>query len=138
MTGLTHGADVERLREIAVMMRGQGARVQEVGEELGPLSAMLQESWGGPDAEYLLSQVQMLRPVVANTGATLVAWADGLSVQADQQVAGSGEGGDGGAGAGAQSPGRARDLAEGIGRSLGLDRLHGGRDDASPWAQDSA
>lgn len=132
MTGLTHGADVERLREIAVMMRGQGARVQEVSEELGPLSAMLQESWGGPDAEYLLSQVQMLRPVVANTGATLVAWADGLSVQADQQVAGSGEGDDGGAGAGAQSPGRARDLAEGIGRSLGLDRLHGGRDDASP------
>lgn len=114
MTSVTHGADAERLREIAGTMRGQGARVQEVDDQLGPLSAMLQEAWGGPDAEHLLSQVEMLRPSVANTGATLVAWADGLHAQADQQAAGSGEGG--GAG-GSVTRG---DIRDGVRRFAGL------------------
>lgn len=97
MTSLTHGADAGRLREIASTMRGEGARVQEVGDQLGPLSGMLQEAWGGPDAEHLLSQVEMLRPSIATTGATLIAWAEDLRGQADQQTAGSGEvGGAGG------------------------------------------
>lgn len=101
MTGVTHGADVDRLREVAGVIRGQGQRVQEVGDELGPLSAMLEESWGGPDAEALLVQVHRLRPAIAGAGATLVAWADGLSAQADQQASGSGEsGGSGGSGQG--------------------------------------
>lgn len=106
MTGVTHGADTTRLRDIATTMRGQGQRVQEIGDELVPLAAMLQEAWGGPDAEHLLTQVEGLRPTIAGTGATLVAWAEELRGQADQQAAGSGEGGGGGAG-GSGAPGGA-------------------------------
>ena len=127
MTGVTHGADVDRLREVAAVIRGQGQRVQEVGDELGPLSAMLEESWGGPDAEALLVQVHRLRPSIAGAGATLVAWADGLSAQADQQAAGSGEG-RGGAGA---ARGDVRDgvrALSGIVGKVGAPRSGGGPD----------
>lgn len=99
MTGVTHGADVTRLRDIATTMQGQGQRVQEIGDGLVPLAAMLQEAWGGPDAEHLLTQVEGLRPTIASTGATLVAWAQQLSGQADQQAAAGETGGAGGSGA---------------------------------------
>lgn len=108
MTGVTHGADAVRLRDIATTMRGQGQRVQDIGDELVPLAAMLQEAWGGPDAEHLLTQVEGLRPSIAGTGATLVAWAEELRGQADEQAAGSGEsggaGGPGGQGGGGANP----------------------------------
>lgn len=100
MTGVTHGADVTRLRDIATAIEGQGQRVQEISDGLVPLAAMLQETWGGPDAEHLLTQVEGLRPTIASTGATLVAWAQELRGQADQQAAIAGEaGGTGGSGA---------------------------------------
>lgn len=73
MTDVTHGADVERLREVAGVIRTRGERVQDLGDELGPLSAMLEEAWGGPDAEALLVQANGLRPSLAGAGATLVA-----------------------------------------------------------------
>lgn len=125
MTGVTHGADAARLRDIATTMRGQGQRIQEMGDELVPLAAMLQAAWGGPDAEHLLTQVEGLRPTIAGTGATLVAWAEELRGQADQQAAGSGEGG-GAGGSGAPGGASGGNPFAGL-SSSGSARAGGGR-----------
>lgn len=86
MTGVTHGADAERLLEVVDGLRGQGERVREIGDALMPLAGVLQESWGGQDCEALVADVQELRPGVASIGATLLAWADVLRGQAEQQT----------------------------------------------------
>ncbi|WP_433955131.1 hypothetical protein [Janibacter indicus] len=92
MTGVTHGADVARLDEISGQLRVQGEQVGQIGETLGVVSGTLREAWSGPDMEHLLAQTDQLRPAIARTGASLVAWADALREQADQQRTGSGEG----------------------------------------------
>lgn len=125
MTGVTHGADTARLRDIATTMRGEGQRVQDVSDGLVPLAAMLHEAWGGPDAEQLLTRVEGLRPTIASTGATLVAWAEELRGQADQQSAASGEGG-GVGGAGTPGRGGAGNPFAGLSTS-GSARAGGGR-----------
>lgn len=93
MTGVTHGADAARLDEISGQLRVQGEQVGQIGETLGVVSGTLREAWSGPDMEHLLAQTDQLRPAIARTGASLVAWADALREQADQQRTGSGEGG---------------------------------------------
>lgn len=93
MTGVTHGADAARLDEISGQLRVQGEQVGQIGETLGVVSGTLRKAWSGPDMEHLLAQTDQLRPAIARTGASLVAWADALREQADQQRTGSGEGG---------------------------------------------
>lgn len=100
MTGVTHGGDAARLREIATVLRGEGLRVKELGDGLGPFAQVLEGSWSGPDSAALLADVEQLRPAVASVGATLIVWADELRAQADEQTQASGEaGGAGGRGA---------------------------------------
>lgn len=105
MAQVTHGADARRLRGIADALRGNGAQVQEIGDCLGPLAQSLSESWSGPDAASLIEDVQRLRPTVASVGSTLVAWAEELRAQADEQTSASGEVGAGGSGGGGVGPG---------------------------------
>lgn len=90
MTGVSHGADAERLEEISERLHDQGERVGQIGETLGVVSGTLREAWSGPDMEHLLAETDQLRPAIARTGASLVAWADALREQADQQVGASG------------------------------------------------
>ncbi|RWU82974.1 hypothetical protein CWN80_09185 [Janibacter hoylei PVAS-1] len=106
MAGVTSGADPDRLDEISELMRGHAEQIGQLSETLGHASTVLRASWSGPDMEYLLAQTDHLRPEMARTGSTLVAFADQLRHQADEQRRGSGEGG------GAGRPG-ARD-GEGI------------------------
>ena len=41
MSGVTHGADAERLRGIAEALRGNGAQIEKIGERLGPAAQAL-------------------------------------------------------------------------------------------------
>lgn len=93
MTGVTHGGDAARLREIATVLRGEGLRVKELGDGMGPFAQVLEGSWSGPDSAALLADVDRLRPAVASVGATLIVWADELRAQADEQTQASGEAG---------------------------------------------
>lgn len=110
MTGVTHGADAERLREVADALRGHGQRVKEVGDRIGPIAQALEESWGGPDAAAMIAEIDGLRPTVASAGATVIAWAEELRAQADEQTGASGgagaTGGSGAGGGGGNSQGR--------------------------------
>lgn len=106
MTGVSHGADAERLEEISERLHDQGERVGQIGETLGVVSGTLREAWSGPDMEHLLAETDQLRPAIARTGASLVAWAGALREQADQQVGASGgASAPGGAAAGARAGG---------------------------------
>lgn len=134
MTGVTHGADAERLLEVADGLRGQGTRVREIGDSLSPLAEVLRDSWSGPDSEEVLAGVDDLRPAVASTGATLLAWADALKGQVDEQRRASGESGGITAGGGGRpsaiDPLRTvREFADFMGR--GPDKEPG--DGGSPW-----
>lgn len=93
MAGVTSGADPDRLDEISELMRGHAEQIGQLSETLGHASTVLRASWSGPDMEHLLAQTDHLRPEMARTGSTLVAFADQLRHQADEQRRGSGEGG---------------------------------------------
>lgn len=96
------------LREIATALRGQGARVQEIGDGLSPFAQVLEGAWSGLDSARLLADVDQLRPAVASVGSTLIAWADELRAQADEQTQASGEAGGAGGRGGPGSSERSR------------------------------
>ncbi|WP_282072397.1 hypothetical protein [Janibacter hoylei] len=153
MSGVTHGADADRLRGIAEALRGNGAQIEKIGEKLGPAAQALEASWSGPDAEGLAADVAQVRPAIASIGSTIIAWADELRAQADEQTQGSGGGARGGSGGASTRPDRqdaidkikdvTSKLTSGDGRRSGmhnpllaaLDKPRGGHDappDAEP------
>ncbi|MGW3547806.1 hypothetical protein ACWDHH_08510 [Janibacter hoylei] len=131
MSGVTHGADAERLRGIAEALRGNGAQIEKIGERLGPAAQALEASWSGPDAESLAADVAQVRPAIASIGSTIIAWADELRAQADEQTQGSGGGARGGSGGTSTRPDRqdaidkikdvTSKLTSGDGRGSGMD-----------------
>lgn len=87
---LTQGADVARLRQIAVAMGAQANRVHGVAAEIIAYSHVLETTWRGPDAERLVADVVSTQGQAEAAGQALRRFAQQAIEQADQQEQASG------------------------------------------------
>ena len=123
MTGVTHGADPDRLEGIGDQLRGHGDHVCSIGDGMTAAASVLGQVWAGPDAETLIARVQELRPATDHAGAALIAFAARLREEAAQQRDASG----GAGGANPQGPRAPVSLGRGgtVGPGVATGRLVG-------------
>lgn len=103
---VTEGMDTARARVVAGLLKNQGALLAGLGARGTVLTEVLQDVWGGPDAERFAREWQGARPMMARSSQELTAFADELTREADEQDRTSGAdhaGGAPGEGAGAGS-----------------------------------
>ena len=87
---------------VCVHNAGRSQMAAALAEHLAALPAKALEgtkralSDGLPHAESLAADVAQVRPAIASIGSTIIAWADELRDQADEQTQGSGGGARGG------------------------------------------
>lgn len=90
MTGLSHGADADRLDAIGTALARQGERIGAVGDQMGSAMLVLRDAWMGPDTEAMLGQAEVLRPSIADAGHVVSAFGLRLREEAQQQRQASG------------------------------------------------
>lgn len=132
-SGLTHGADTDRLEDIATQLLASAQRVGAVGDTGTASAPVLEEAWAGGDCEAFIGSWQSARQMVEQTQTHLRAFAALLQEQAAQQDAASGGGaaavhpspssaptgpGPDGAGGSAKSPASTTAMVSGLPRSL--------------------
>lgn len=91
-TGVTHGADTDRLEEIAGQLLTSAQRVGAVADTGTASAPVLEEAWAGADCEDFIGSWQSARQMVEQAETHLRAFAAVLLEQAAQQDATSGSG----------------------------------------------
>lgn len=127
MTGVTHGADTERLTTIAADLGRSAEQARGLGTAGGGMFAVLGDVWQGPDLDDFGRQWETAGRALAATADHLDAYATRLRAQADDQTEAStpsdkqrGGGDGGGAGGGGSDSGGKIGAALGdIARTLG-------------------
>jgi len=114
--GLTHGADVERLRGVADRMDGLVRLVAQTAGDVRATGSMILAAWDGPDSEEFERSGDHAARTLEHAGERLAAFALVLRSNADQQERTSGGGGLGSTGAPGgplpDGPGRGGDSKE--------------------------
>lgn len=82
---VTHGADVERLDDIAVGLRRQGTRVADVGGRGAAQLETLRALWHGPDFEKFANQWRTAHRCIDEAEAAMRTFSRKLVAEADQQ-----------------------------------------------------
>lgn len=82
---LTHGADADRLRDIAAQLDDQSTRMTRVGTEASARLVVLRGAWEGPDLEDFDREWRVAQRQVEECAARLGAAARHLTAQADEQ-----------------------------------------------------
>lgn len=90
MSGVTHGADVARLREISSGLTAQAEKVGSVEERGSAQLHRLLTTWLGPDAEEWQSRWSTARQQLTSASQMLTAFGALAADEADQQEAASG------------------------------------------------
>lgn len=85
MNALTHGADTERLEQIATQLLACARRVEAVGDTGTACAPVLEEAWAGGDCEAFIGSWGSARHLVEQTETHLRAFAALLLEQAAQQ-----------------------------------------------------
>lgn len=98
MTGVTHGADAERLRGVAAELTGTAHRTRDIATTGGGLLAVLSEAWQGADVEDFARAWGAASASVERAADHLQQAATELRRQADDQSGASEIGGGRGAG----------------------------------------
>lgn len=109
MTGVTHGADTERLRSIATELTGCAQRARDVAAMGNGSIGVLAQAWQGPDVEHFVHSWEGAGRSLEQAADRLQQTAEELRRQADNQTEGStaratGGGGPGGGRGGVPDP----------------------------------
>lgn len=100
---VTHGADPERLDDIAVNLRQQGLAADDVAEKGAAMMLVLQETWRGVDVEHFATRWSAARQQVDAAAQRLHGASAQLSREAAEQRGASEDAGSGAGGPGAPS-----------------------------------
>lgn len=84
-THISHGADVERLDDIAVGLRRQGTRIAEVGDRGAVLLEKLRALWEGPDFEKFAEEWRVAHRRIDEAESALRAASRHLAAESDAQ-----------------------------------------------------
>lgn len=86
---VTHGGDPRRMREIAGQLKMSGESANSCMHQSQTSRQVLEGSWTGGDAEYLLAEAQVAEGHLSSAADRLIAFAGQLIDQAQQQEAAS-------------------------------------------------
>ena len=92
-TGVTHGADTDRLRVIAADLSESARAVMQVQHSGTQSMGTLVESWAGSDTQAYAADWQSVLPALTSAAERLTTLARLLVEQADEQDIGSGRAG---------------------------------------------
>lgn len=98
MTSVEQGMDTARARVVANQLKHEGSALAALGAQGSAMMGVLEDVWGGPDAEKFSREWQAARPSIARSSQALTESGHELTRQAEEQDTASG--GDGGAGTG--------------------------------------
>lgn len=110
-TGVTHGADTDRLRAVAQDLSGSARTLLQVQHAGASSMGVLVEAWAGADTEVFAADWQRSEPLLAAAAERLSTLARLLVEQAEEQDRASGGGSPG---ASAPGPKDARDVVDAI------------------------